>query len=409
MRDARRRWLALVIAGILAGLALVLRDPAGIFLGRLDHCPDAACDFTRIFLPQIRALASRPGALVPGWVYPPALLVALRGLAFLPDPAALAAWFAVQAALLAGLYALTARPLAPVGRWWARVGAAALLLGSLPVWHQLKWGQVSLLVVVPVLAALAAGRGLPLAAGFGAAVKLYPLGYLLGDLARGRWRRLAAAVAWGLGLGVALPALALGPATARPFFLAPAGWTHMRTVSAALGGQGLRPTLVRLFVDGRHVTGPGAHLARLAEPGPLLFALPPGAVAAAGWLGLAALLGATALAVRRWRPSPDLGAALVLPAVTLALDPAWHHYFVFLPHAQAVLLAHGGRRAPALGAASAALGVLPLAAMALHPDGYYLCSRWGVTTASALAAWTGALLAAREAADRPGGRAQGAM
>ena len=400
MRDARRRWLALVIAGVFAALALVARDPAGIFLGRLDHCPDPACDFTRVFLPQVDALATRPGVVVPGWVYPPALLVLLRGLAFVPAPAALAAWLAVEGVLLAGLFALTARALAPVGRGWARVGAAALLLGSLPVWHQLKWGQVSLLVVVPVLAALTAGRGLALAAGFAGAVKVYPLGYLLGELARGRWRRLGAAAAWSLGLGGLLPLLALGPAAARPFFLAPTAWGHMRTVSPALGGQGLRPALLRWFVDGRHVTGPGEHLARLAEPGALLFALPPGAVAAAAWLGIATLLGTTLLAVRRWRPAPDLVAALVLPAVTLAVDPAWHHYFVFLPHAQATLLARGGRRAAVLGAASAGLGVLPLAAMALHPDGYYLCSRWGVTTASALLAWVGALLAAREAAGR---------
>jgi hypothetical protein len=108
-----------------------------------------------------------------------------------------------------------------------------------------------------------------------------------------------------------------------------------------------------------------------------------------------AVLSATAVRITRRRRDPAYAAALCLTGVTLVAPPGWHHYFAFLPFAQAVALgASGSRLAGRLAVASWLASALPLALLGVVAHAYFYYSAWGGTTVSALLAWW-ALLAVR--------------
>lgn len=152
---------------------------------------------------------------------------------------------------------------------------------------------------------------------------------------------------------------------------------------AGLGGQGLLPSLTRWFVDGRHIGWP-------VNPGPLVARMPPGSTGYVLRLAVvAALVGLGYRRLRDRRLHPSVAAALCLLTVTLALEPSWHHYFTFLPFAQAVALGRA-RLSPAAGwlaLGSWAVSALPLLLLHDLPGIYFQYSAWGGTTVAALLAW----------------------
>ena len=337
---------------------------------QLDHCPQVACDFVLYYLPQVRQLYEAPGEVVYGWVYPPLLAMLLQGLKLFPDQTAALIWTGLNLALAGVLTGLCARrlPRGPVGV----IGALALVSLSLPVLHALKWGQVSLLVVVLALVGLAA------------AVKIYPAVFLALPLLRRRWGEAASGLVSGAVAGVLLPVLALGWSAAAPFY---ARILAVQDVSVAgLGGQALSASMFRWFVDGRHIE----RVQRpLTDDSPLLFGLP-GEPAVAVVL-VFVIAGLAAWRVLDSRTSRAHGVALTVTAVALALPPGWHHYFVFLPFAQACAIGAqtgggAGRRwlIKGLALTSAALTAAPVLALTERPEVYFEYSRAGGTTLAAL-------------------------
>jgi drug/metabolite transporter superfamily protein YnfA len=130
-------------------------------------------------------------------------------------------------------------------------------------------------------------------------------------------------------------------------------------------------------------------------------------------LGLAASLAVlvvTAMRLRR-EASPAHGAALCLTGVTLVAPPGWHHYFAFLPFAQAVALG-SPRSSPAprvTAAVSWVMSAAPLALLGAFDRVYFIYSAWGGTTVAALLVWA-ALVAtsvspSSESTESPAGRA----
>ena len=375
----------LVVVVVLVVAALVPWARHGLdwpdtLVANLDHCPQVACDFVGHYLVQARMLSAGQGEVHSGWFYPP--LPAILFQAFLPlgDRAAVATWTGLNLVAAAGLAGFTALPLrrglpAPM----AAAGALALVSISLPVLHSIKWGQVSLLLALGGLWALSGGgRGRGAMLGLLGAVKVMPLTWLAAPLVGRRWRLVAEGVIATAVLGVGLPLLVLGR-DALPFF--------QRVLDARalqpgpLGGQALTPALTRWLVDGTHIGGP------LGVPPLLLDA--PLLAAALSVVGPLVLVGLTLARLRDRRPSLH-AAALTLLAFTLALPPGWHHYFAFLPVAQAVALGGGRPAGRVLALASVALSTAPI--VLLGPDTYRLASTAGLTTLSALAAWA-ALLA----------------
>jgi len=388
---------------VLAGVAaLALSWPwlrAGVawpkvVVTQLDHCPQLACDFALYYMPQIRLLHESPGEIVYGWVYPPLLAVLLQGLKLFSDAAAAQIWTALNLGLTAGLTWMCYRRL-PRGLAGA-LGAVALVSLSLPVLHALKWGQVSLLVVTLALAGLLRGGRVGGAlVGLAAAIKIYPAIFLALPLARRRLGEVGAGVASGLLLGVAAPVMALGWSAAAPFYQRVLA---LQDVSVAgLGGQAVSASMFRWFVDGRHIE----RVQRpLTDDSPLLLALP-------GEPAFAVILVFTVAGLAAWRlldrrTSRATGAALTLTAAGLALPPGWHHYFVFLPFAQACVIGRG-RLATGLGLASAAVAAAPILALTERPEAYFEYSQAGGTTLAALLVFVALVCVSPEGSDQQGG------
>jgi hypothetical protein len=380
VRPGLRALLALAAAAAGCGVLLLI-SVRGLdrSLGALDHQPGLLVDFG-IYLEQVRGLYRAPFHLQPHWLYPPLSAAVLLGFAPLSNAAARAIWGGLQLLCCAWLAAACARQLPSLPKPLRYAAGFGLTVSSLPVLHCVKWGQLSLLVLL--LSVLALERKSKLSAwplGAAAAVKVYPLLYAMARLARGDWRfglRLALATCV---LGVGVPLLLLGPLVTLVM------WARVyQLASSELGGalsvshQTLSALIERCFAPIGELDG---------ARGPLLFALPDAPRACIRWGSQLALVAATLYRTRKLDVFHPLTYSSVLLCVTLLVRPGWVHYFVAVPLALAVLLEHAEqRRLPllwwTLGFLCSSAGVL---ASLAKPEWYWVVSRAGLVPLSALA------------------------
>jgi len=374
---ARATAIGLASGAALLGafLALGWRDLDATWAG-LDFNGALFEDFLGPYWNTARGLAAGEPSPAPGYLYPAFgawLLAPLAGL----GPAG-ASWLCLglmtgaAALLLASLLRL--RPARSDGEA-ALVGAAVLL--AHPVVHGAYWGQAALPVTALSVAAFAAWRAGRSATGgalvgVAAAVKLTPLVLLLAPAARRDGRALVAGLGAFVACAVLVPALLMGPADLVAFHAEAAAQLRELAGSASTG------------VGGRGSQDPGALLARLAGDG-------------AFWIGKAAGLGVSALAVRAAfqelrEAAPSWERALVLLAAVpwLLVTPTWAHGLAWSVVAWRLGWAAGGAaRALALG--SALLGTLPLLRVVADP---VLHASLGLPAAAAALALAAAALAA---------------
>lgn len=371
MRWAITAWLAAAFAWL-----AWLSPP----LASIDACARVACDFIRFYYPQAEASWSDAPRVVQGWYYPPGLALLLRPAVGLGFVRAARWWTGVELAsalVLVACCAHTLRDLGPRMRWAAALG---LVVCSLPVWHALKWGQISL----PIYAAIIGGTLLgptwgAVASAAGGALKLYPAAFALTPLLHGHRRAVLWALAAALGAGVLLPLAVFGGAHTSD--LLRSVFAISPDAVASMNPQGLVATLVRWMA---------------VLPRPVAVAVAIGAAIVVLW---------TTARTLRTRPPPDVALALALLAVVWVLLPTgWHHAFAFLPWVQAVLWAHVGERRDAKVALglSIATAWLPLLGHELAPSAFTGFSAMGVTSLSAACAWLGLVRIARDARDFEG-------
>lgn len=326
-------------------------------------------DFVSIYMPQARLVAQGRPEVVSGWLYPPTLAVVLSPLAGFPAIVAQRVWEGILLASALGIAILARRA---VGSWTALV----LIATSAPVLDGWKWGQVSLPLGALALVALQRRDGLGAAAiGVGAAIKVYPVAWLLPDVVRPDRRRVG--IALGVAAAVLVAASLLVPrGVLAPMFLAP--WFEVgQRDYGAWGGQDLASWLQRLFVRGTVLD--------YRHAGPLLVALPPTIPpVAVNAVFRAVALGPLAFTAWRLRRGGDVRA--LLPALALAMSPGWTHAFAFLPATFAAGIARGGAAAK-LAAAGATIGALPLVALVAAPMGWNAAAAWGATTVAAGLGW----------------------
>jgi hypothetical protein len=221
-----------------------------------------------------------------------------------------------------------------------------------------------------------------------AAFKVYPLAYALAPLAERRWKTVATVAAFAVAFGMLLPLALLGSErtmglVANLLGAAPGSgdWANRRSI-AFYGGQSLGASIERWFADGGHVgLGDG--------PTPGLVATLPAPMATA-FAVIASLVvpAVTALRLAHRHLAPAHAAALCLVGVTLIVPPGWHHYFAFLPYAQAVALgASRSKGAGRIATLSWLASALPLTLLGAVDHAYFVYSAWGGTTVSALLAW----------------------
>lgn len=339
-RCALHTLVGLLLGGVL--LALLFGDVQG-FHARMDFDRGSLEDFKDFYHPTGRRVLE-DGSATPGFLYPPSFAVALAPLGRLPLETATALWLGLQLALVAALVALGLQLVRPGERL---AGALVFLtLTSVPVAHNLHWGQVSVPIVTLVLLAACAERsGRPRAAvalvACAAAIKLYPLLFLLVPLLRGEGRRALGGALLAALLVVVAPALVIGPGDTVAFLreMGEALAERREAAFAAPNAQALGPTLARW-------AGAGG----------------------TWWSALGLLLAAAQLPFlrRASRTDPALAYLAVALCLPLLVEPHWPHYFAVLPVVQVLVLARGDGQARALALGSCALS--SLVALRLFPD-----------------------------------------
>ena len=318
-------WLLLAAAVVLVAVVYYRVVWGGVanLVVALDHCRELYCDFTRQYYPTGQEIL-RSGQPSNGYFYSSFFALLLAPFGRMAPEQAVGWWSVVQ---LVGLLLL----LIPAADFYRQSRAAALLYVallafSMPVLHNLKWGQVSTLMTGCVFAALYLNtrgrwRGAAVVLGFAAAIKYYVAVFAWVWLVRRAWRFLialavVAAVCWLL-----LPALALGP---------DGNWAFYRTVSERMthalatwlpediNSQYL-PSVVGRWLG----TTSGRTVWQFTGYG--LFAL--NALAVARYL-------------RRQEASWAVDAwayGLLFLALPFAINTSWPHYFVYLPFVQVLL------------------------------------------------------------------------
>jgi len=283
--------------------------------------------------------SSRPQFFLHYNAHPPTSVLMSLPLGLLDYPDAFLVWDLLSLAALGVSLALVVRQLRITWSWWTLLPVVTLLLICSPFRHQMKQGQLNLVLLLLLTGTWAAQRrGSPAWAGvwlgLATAIKIFP-GFLLPYYA---WRRQWRTVLVGIGtlvLVTALTAGVLGPDAYRSY------------------AREVVPTL-------RHFQGSGASASvfafwgRLFNPNNTLDArdprtwanaLPPlvwdrivpldrrpGLAFSAGLLSALALVGVLAWEVRLWRRGiqEDQAFGMAVTVMLLVSPLTWDHYFLLL-------------------------------------------------------------------------------
>jgi len=332
---ATKRPSPLLLAQIAVGLAcvLVLRTKwhtTREFVLAIDHGDLLFADFVHHYYPTVTD-GLRHGAPAGGFFYPAGFAALLAPLALVGAGAAKVLWGVLQLACL--VYAGTTLVSAAVTRrpLLALVGTA-LTMTSVPILHNLKWGQVSL----PILAAVGGAcvqyargrRNVPAALlAIAAGIKGYPLAFLGTYVARRDVSFVARAAAACFITLVVWPAIVMGPAHALFF--------QRVSTNAVMGAaDGVLKDFNSQYapaVLGRYQGGWDAMAVDVRAMGELGCMVALLAIAALVWV--VARSSALRLSGRR----DLLCFVLIACSIPFWLRTSWSHYFVHLPLAQVLL------------------------------------------------------------------------
>ncbi|HWM86286.1 MAG TPA: glycosyltransferase family 87 protein [Kofleriaceae bacterium] len=346
---------AAVIAGVVAYLWLRHHTLARLLLA-LGIGKVPLHDYQAFFYPMGAKVLSSPQP-IEGFLYSPFAALFFAPFSWLPYHASAWAW---AATLLLLTFLLAWESVRPVRRHaWLVVLIVGIIASAMPVLHNHKFGQVSLLIVVPILLCVHFyERGRPVLAAaclmFSVAFKFYPAFFLIYFAFRRDWRFLAAAAGFGLLFLVVIPAIAIGPLDTLAFYQDVARQIESRFGSqiADKNSQSFLSFFQRLLLD----------KARL-DPStwrPVLTVL--------RYALCAGLLVVTYRLARSRRPDATRWAFLwLLAASPFFVVTSWPHYFAYLPAIVAATLGWviEARGAPLVRAlvAAASLGAAALSSI----------------------------------------------
>jgi hypothetical protein len=283
------------------------------------------------------------------FTYPPFAALLLRPIIAVPEPALRVIWLVLTCAAVAGIAASVGRALAResgrdsilTGQSLITALAACVLLLSAPAQSNLRFGQVSVFVVLLTLVDAVGAtprryRGLLI--GVAAAIKLTPLLFLVFFLVVGRYRVATRALGGFVACG--LLAALVSPGDSRTYWTGMVAETSRIGDLASLGNQSVHGMLLRI--------GVAPH------------ALP------AVWLGLVAFICGTALlrARRIYLDGQPVRAAVLVGCATLAGSPvSWTHHQLWTVLAAMLLLATTGQAHRVAGAILLASMVISLGSL----------------------------------------------
>jgi hypothetical protein len=318
----------------------------------IDHGDLLFADFVHHYYPTVEGPLRHSGP-AGGFFYPAAFAVLIAPIGWLPLAAARVAWALVELGSVVWAATVLVRAAARERPLLALLGTT-MTVTSIPVLHNLKWGQVSILILAAAGGGfLAYTRGqknvAALLLGVAAGIKGYPLVFLGWFVARGDVRFVLRAVAACLLTLVVLPAIVMGPEHAM-FFQRVSSNSVLGAADGVLRdfNSQYAPAVLSRFYDGGWDAAPPDAIA-WAKLGSAA------AIAAIAVLVLiSARSAAPGIACRR----DLLGFVLVACSTPFWLRTSWSHYFVHLPVAQTLLAGAFAREHRGRSHAILAIGVL---------------------------------------------------
>jgi alpha-1,2-mannosyltransferase len=329
-RKHRVLLLQLLVA-MLCALALLRQFPSvKDFVAAIDHGDVPGGDFVFHYYPTARD-SIREGAPAGGFFYPAGFAVFLAPLGRLDLEPARVLWYLVLAASVLWTATWVMRAAAPKQPLLAVFGAA-LYVTSIPVLHDFKWGQVSVLIVATaatafVLRAREKHNGAAALLGIAAAIKMYPLVFIGWFFLRRDWRFVVRAAVGCFVTLVLLPAIVMGPVHAL-FFQRVATQSVVGAQDGVLYdfNSQFAPAVLARYYGGWGVAS--TSITRMGQFG--------------AWIALAIIAGLLLLLsqtkARRISERRELWAFVLLAStVPFWLKTSWTHYFAHLPVAQILL------------------------------------------------------------------------
>lgn len=334
--EKHRVLLVQLAVALLCVLALLRQFPSvKDFVAAIDHGDVPGGDFVFHYYPTARN-SIREGAPAGGFFYPAGFAVFLAPLGRLDLEPARVLWYVVLAASVLWTATWVMRAAAPKQPLLAIFGSA-LYVTSIPVLHDFKWGQVSVLIVATAATAFVL-RGQrrtgqekqKLSAallGVAAAIKMYPLVFIAWFVLRRDWRFvIRCGIACAVTL-VVLPAIVMGPVHALFF-------QRVATQSVVGAQDGVLYDFNSQFapaVLARYYGGWGVASTSITRMGQI-----------GAWVALAIIAGLLLLLsvtkAKRIAPRRELWAFVLLSStVPFWLKTSWTHYFAHLAVAQILL------------------------------------------------------------------------
>ncbi|MFI6759773.1 glycosyltransferase 87 family protein [Micromonospora sp. NPDC050417] len=314
-RRANSWWLLFATVAVVSSV-LVLRRPSDDRLSDL-HIYYGAAQAVAANHPLYEYVAANGGP----FTYPPFAMLLLRPVMALPEPVVQVIWLFGVCAAVAAVAAALARGIATAPRHRPVVVAAAAcaLLLSAPVQSNLRFGQVSIFIVLLALvdaAGLTPRRYRGALVGVAAAIKLTPLLFVVFFLFCGRWRDAGRAAAAFVGCA-ALAALLL-PGDSWTYWTGTMLETSRIGNLASLGNQSVHGMLMRVGVAPQTL--------------PVL------------WAVLVALVCGTALLrARQVAADEPVRAAVLVGCATVVASPvSWTHHQVWTVLAAMLMVATRG-------------------------------------------------------------------
>jgi Glycosyltransferase family 87 len=334
-RLRRRRVLLVQIAAVVVGVMLLRlkwSSPSEL-VAAIDHGDGLFADFVHHYYPTVEP-PLRDAHPAGGFFYPAAFAVLIAPIGWLPLSIAKVVWGTIQIGCVLWAATELVRRVAPDRPLLAVLGAM-LTVTSIPILHNLKWGQVSILILAAAaggFVAHARGRAnlAALLLGVAAGIKGYPLIFLGWFAARGDFRFVLRAGIACLFTIVVLPAVVMGPGHALFF--------QRVSTSAVLGAaEGVlrdfnsqyAPAVLSRYYPGGWNAAPVEALAWARLGSGITLAI----------VAVLVLIAARSSAPRIAERRQMLGFALITCSLPFWIRTSWSHYFVHLPMAQTLLAA----------------------------------------------------------------------
>jgi alpha-1,2-mannosyltransferase len=300
------------------------------FVVAIDRYSNFMQDFTSHYYAMGRQILQVPTP-VSGYYYTSFFALVLAPIGTLPLPSAMVLWGAIQLACLVTLCIVSGRgllALPPLGM----VLYAGLCVTSFPILHNIRWGQVSVLITLCVIAAfLAANRNKRVLAAvllaFAAAIKFYPALFIVYFVLK---RDVRTCVAFGL---AALTFYFVLPASVLGF----SNWLEFeRATSTAFSSIEWMPR----DVNSQYIVHVGLRwfeiiFNRAASDALVLALTIIGYIIALSCMAMVWLLQRRSSCEKH-----GLSVVAIFLSIPFVIKTSWPHYFVYLPFCQAAVLSY---------------------------------------------------------------------